>query len=174
MTCLGSASLGRRKGAPGAAQCRSRCWYNQSSAVVVNRTEQRALPGDPTHAIQTRFCRFAGFRQGFVSLGSPAAVRGGSGHVPWSESTENQSRQVRRRRRYLLTDRQCQTLGPGRYSDGGCLLLYVRPSGSRSWFVRTFVHGTRSDIGLRSVPAHFVGGSAWLRGLDPTDCSPGR
>ena len=69
-----------------------------------------------------------------------------------SKSTKNQSRQVRRRRRYLLTDRQCQRLGPGRHSDGGCLLLYVRPSGSRSWLVRTFVHRVRRDIGLGPYP----------------------
>ena len=72
---------GRRKGAPGAALSRSRCWYNKSSAVVMNRIEQRARWETQLTPSRRDSAAFVGFRQGLVSLGSPAAVRGGSGDV---------------------------------------------------------------------------------------------
>lgn len=43
------------------------------------------------------------------------------------------------------------TTTPGRYADGGGLYLLVGPSGSKSWVLRTLVHGKRTDIGLGSV-----------------------
>lgn len=44
---------------------------------------------------------------------------------------------------------------PGRYSDGGGLMLHVRAGGAKSWILRTQVDGKRRDIGLgsaKSVP----------------------
>lgn len=43
------------------------------------------------------------------------------------------------------------TTEPGRYADGGGLYLLVAPGGSKSWVLRTIVHGRRRDIGLGSV-----------------------
>lgn len=36
----------------------------------------------------------------------------------------------------------------GRYPDGNGLYLFVRPTGSKQWILRTVVHGRRRDIGL--------------------------
>ena len=41
---------------------------------------------------------------------------------------------------------------PGRYSDGGTLILNVTPGGSKSWIQRVTVDGVRRDIGLGSFP----------------------
>ncbi len=41
---------------------------------------------------------------------------------------------------------------PGRYSDGGTLILNVTPGGSKSWIQRLTVDGVRRDIGLGSFP----------------------
>jgi integrase len=38
-----------------------------------------------------------------------------------------------------------------RLADGGGLYLLVAPNGSKSWMLRTVVHGTRRDLGLGSV-----------------------
>jgi integrase len=38
-----------------------------------------------------------------------------------------------------------------RVADGGGLYLFVAPNGSKSWVLRTVVHGRRRDIGLGSV-----------------------
>ncbi|MDB5704537.1 MAG: integrase [Sphingomonas bacterium] len=40
---------------------------------------------------------------------------------------------------------------PGRYSDGGGLMLLVKPSGSRSWLLRIQADGKRRDLGLGSA-----------------------
>ena len=40
---------------------------------------------------------------------------------------------------------------PGRYQDGGGLMLVVKASGSRSWILRIQVNGKRRDFGLGSV-----------------------
>lgn len=40
---------------------------------------------------------------------------------------------------------------PGRYQDGRGLMLYVKPSGARSWILRTQVDGRRRDFGLGSA-----------------------
>lgn len=40
---------------------------------------------------------------------------------------------------------------PGRYTDGGGLMLLVKESGARSWVLRVMVNGVRRDIGLGSV-----------------------
>ena len=43
------------------------------------------------------------------------------------------------------------TRTPGRLADGNGLYLFVKPSGAKSWLLRTMVQGTRRDIGLGSV-----------------------
>ena len=40
----------------------------------------------------------------------------------------------------------------GRYGDGHCLYLVVRPSGSRSWVQRIVIRGRRREIGLGAFP----------------------
>jgi hypothetical protein len=40
---------------------------------------------------------------------------------------------------------------PGRYQDGGGLMLDVRPSGSKTWIVRLQSGGKRRDYGLGSL-----------------------
>lgn len=40
---------------------------------------------------------------------------------------------------------------PGFYGDGDGLYLSVKPSGSKSWVLRTMVQGRRRDIGLGST-----------------------
>ncbi len=42
---------------------------------------------------------------------------------------------------------------PGRYADGGGLLLYVSTTGRKSWVQRITIDGRRRDIGLGSFPA---------------------
>jgi integrase len=39
-----------------------------------------------------------------------------------------------------------------RVTDGGCLLLDVRPSGAKVWIARLTVHGKRRDMGLGGYP----------------------
>ena len=41
---------------------------------------------------------------------------------------------------------------PGRHGDGNGLYLVVKPSGSKSWVLRTVVRGRRCDIGLGGFP----------------------
>ena len=41
---------------------------------------------------------------------------------------------------------------PGRHGDGNGLYLVVKPSGAKSWVLRTVVHGRRCDIGLGGFP----------------------
>ncbi len=41
---------------------------------------------------------------------------------------------------------------PGRYGDGDGLYLMVKPSGSKSWVLRTVVRGRRRDMGLGGYP----------------------
>ena len=41
---------------------------------------------------------------------------------------------------------------PGRHGDGNGLYLVVKPSGSKSWVIRTVVRGRRCDIGLGGYP----------------------
>ncbi|SDY75543.1 tyrosine-type recombinase/integrase [Citreimonas salinaria] len=51
-----------------------------------------------------------------------------------------------------LTARKVATLkDPGFYGDGGCLYLAVGEGNSKSWVLRTVVHGKRRDFGLGSV-----------------------
>ena len=40
----------------------------------------------------------------------------------------------------------------GRHGDGNGLYLVVKPSGAKSWVLRTVVHGRRCDIGLGGYP----------------------
>lgn len=40
---------------------------------------------------------------------------------------------------------------PGMYGDGGGLYLRVGPTGSKSWIVRTVIHGKRRELGIGSV-----------------------
>jgi integrase len=53
-----------------------------------------------------------------------------------------------------LNSQDVRKLGPGRHADGGGLYLFVKPSGTRSWMMRTTVQGKRRDIGLG--PTHIV------------------
>ena len=41
---------------------------------------------------------------------------------------------------------------PGRHGDGNGLYLMVKPGGSKSWVLRTFVRGRRCDMGLGGYP----------------------
>lgn len=50
-----------------------------------------------------------------------------------------------------LTALQVKNAAPGVYGDGKCLLLRVRPSGSKSWVLRVQHLGRRCDIGLGSA-----------------------
>ncbi len=43
-------------------------------------------------------------------------------------------------------------LKPGKYNDGGGLMLVVHPSGSKNWVVRTTVRRKRQDIGVGALP----------------------
>src|SRR3546814_8277351 len=49
-----------------------------------------------------------------------------------------------------LTALQVRNAKPGRHADGRGLYLLVRPSGSRSWVLRTQVEGKRRERGLGS------------------------
>ncbi|MFD2190458.1 Arm DNA-binding domain-containing protein [Pistricoccus aurantiacus] len=40
---------------------------------------------------------------------------------------------------------------PGMYCDGDGLNLRVGPTGTKSWILRTLVHGRRRDLGLGSL-----------------------
>lgn len=51
-----------------------------------------------------------------------------------------------------LTARRVETAPPGRHRDGLGLMLWVRPSGARSWVLRVQRDGRRRDIGLGSWP----------------------
>jgi hypothetical protein len=54
---------------------------------------------------------------------------------------------------HRLSDRFCRTAKPGRYSDGGGLLLVVTSATARSWLFRWKVAGTRKEMGLGSLNA---------------------
>ena len=45
-----------------------------------------------------------------------------------------------------------RTAKPGKYTDGHGLMLWVKPSGARSWVQRIVIHGKRRDIGLGAFP----------------------
>ena len=51
-----------------------------------------------------------------------------------------------------LTARKVETAGPGRHTDGRGLMLYVKPSGTRSWVLRYQMNGRRRDLGLGAWP----------------------
>jgi len=51
-----------------------------------------------------------------------------------------------------LSDRSVRAKRPGLYADGGSLYLQVAPGGSRSWILRTLVHGKRREIGMGGYP----------------------
>lgn len=53
-----------------------------------------------------------------------------------------------------LTARKVDHAKAGRYTDGEGLMLYVSPSGGRSWVLRVQVSGRRREIGLGSVSAY--------------------
>ena len=53
----------------------------------------------------------------------------------------------------VLTAIEVKYAKPGRHADGDGLYLLVRPSGSRSWVLRTQSVGQRRDLGLGSPPA---------------------
>lgn len=40
---------------------------------------------------------------------------------------------------------------PGRYGDGGGLYLHIAPGGTKSWVLRTTIHGKRRDMGLGGI-----------------------
>jgi integrase len=51
-----------------------------------------------------------------------------------------------------LSARRVETLKePGFYGDGDGLYLSVKPSGAKSWILRTVVHGKRRDLGVGSA-----------------------
>lgn len=51
-----------------------------------------------------------------------------------------------------LTNSNIGKLEPGRYHDGGNLILSVKPTGARSWVCRVTVQGRKRDIGLGGWP----------------------
>lgn len=51
-----------------------------------------------------------------------------------------------------VTDLMVRQANPGRHPLGGCLMLRVQESGSRSFFVRLTLNGERVDRGLGSYP----------------------
>lgn len=53
----------------------------------------------------------------------------------------------------MLTAIEVKYAKPGKHADGDGLYLLVRPSGSRSWVLRTQSVGQRRDLGLGSPPA---------------------
>ena len=53
-----------------------------------------------------------------------------------------------------LTARKVENAKAGRYTDGEGLMLYVSPSGGRSWVLRVQVSGRRREIGLGSVSVY--------------------
>ena len=53
--------------------------------------------------------------------------------------------------RDALVAAQLKNLKPGWHSDGRGLYLNVKPSGLRSWILRTMVAGKRREIGLGSL-----------------------
>lgn len=50
-----------------------------------------------------------------------------------------------------LTVRKVENAKPGRHVDGAGLMLYVQPTGAKSWVLRIQMNGRRRDIGLGSV-----------------------
>lgn len=52
-----------------------------------------------------------------------------------------------------LTSIEARNAKPGRHADGGGLYLLVRPTGSKSWLLRTQTAGKRRDLGLGPFPA---------------------
>lgn len=62
---------------------------------------------------------------------------------------ETRRKESKRHPHKALTPREVSAIRePGRYADGGGLYLLVAPSGSKSWMLRTLVHGRRRDLGL--------------------------
>ncbi|MET0307858.1 MAG: integrase arm-type DNA-binding domain-containing protein [Sphingomonas sp.] len=59
-----------------------------------------------------------------------------------------------------LTAIKLRTKTPGRYTDGGGLILLVKPTGARSWVLRIMVDGVRRDVGLGSVDTERFRGPA--------------
>ena len=51
-----------------------------------------------------------------------------------------------------LTEKAVRTLPPGKYTDGHGLMLWVKPSGARSWVQRIVIHDKRVDMGLGGFP----------------------
>ena len=59
----------------------------------------------------------------------------------------------RRRTPKLLTPAFVRKVAKsGRYSDGNCLYLYVKPTGAKSWVQRLVINGRRRDLGLGGFP----------------------
>ena len=56
-----------------------------------------------------------------------------------------------------LTAFKVKSAQPGRHSDGGGLLLLVKPNGRRYWFVRVMSDGKRRDFGLGDAGINGVG-----------------
>ena len=55
-----------------------------------------------------------------------------------------------------LTVRKVENAKPGRHVDGGGLMLYVQPTGAKSWVLRIQINGRRRDVGLGSVSRYDV------------------
>ena len=53
---------------------------------------------------------------------------------------------------HKLSQRKADTVGPGKYEDGGGLRLVVSKSGARRWVLRYTVHGKRREMGLGRYP----------------------
>ena len=53
---------------------------------------------------------------------------------------------------HRLSARGLDKLPPGRHGDGHGLMLYVKPSGTRSWVQRLIIQGERVDLGIGGYP----------------------
>lgn len=53
---------------------------------------------------------------------------------------------------HILTARQVETAGPGKYEDGGGLRLVVSKTRAKKWVLRFTIRGKRREMGLGSYP----------------------
>jgi integrase len=75
---------------------------------------------------------------------------------------------------HKLSDRFCKTAKPGRYHDGGGLVLAVASANARSWLFRWKIGGKRHEMGLGSLHAVSLAEARRLAGEARADRAKGR